>query len=125
MFRRARPTFSLAAALLALAMQWCVPLAHASHVAHAEHDHAHHHGHDHEGESRDGHDESRCPTCQQFARLRTVVLPVVFVAIEFVDVVDVADAPACGGPLNAQVHRPPAIPRAPPSASTSSPTVSH
>ena len=100
-------------------MQWCVPVARAAHAAVHAHEHAHqhgHHGHDHESDEGGSNDESRCPTCQQLAMLRAVELPGTPVVVGFNDLVDVDEAPACGGPLNGEVRHSPAAPRGPPVA---------
>ena len=120
MFRRARSMLATLATLLALAMQWCVPVARAAHAAvHQnanQHHHDHHHGHDHESDEGGSSDESRCPTCQQLAMLRAVELPGTPVVVGFIDLLDVDEAPAFGGPLNGSVRHSPAAPRGPPVA---------
>ena len=119
MCRRAFPTLAAVATLLALAMQWCAPVARAAHAAAHATEHAHQHGphgHDDASDENGSHDESRCPTCQQLAMLRVVALPGAPVVVGVVDLVDVDEAPAFGEPLNGQARHSPAAPRGPPVA---------
>jgi hypothetical protein len=126
MSRRAHATFATAAALLALTMQWCIPFAHALHVGHARHAAAHappsqpgqgHHGHQHDGHGEDprgGHDESQCPTCQQFVVLRSFAPLAVPVTLAEFDATASGAALAYDAPFVSRSHHAPAVPRGPP-----------
>jgi hypothetical protein len=111
MFHRARLVF----ALLALAMQWCVPLAHAVHEAAVVVPPVHHQQHDDGGDKPDQrHDESHCPTCQQFASLRTCAPLVAPVALVAVGRVEAATPPEYLAPFVSHFSHAPAVPRGPP-----------
>jgi hypothetical protein len=115
-----RPTFALVAALLALAMQWCVPLAHAAHQASvqpAHHDATNesHHHHDHREHSGDGrHDESQCPTCQHLLALRAFAPTIAPVTLARTRASSAAPAPLYNEPFVSPLAHAPAVPRGPP-----------
>ena len=122
MFPRARSTLALAATLLALAMQWCVPLAHAVHEAsvqsiHRDAAHESHHHHDsaeHAEHSEHRHDESQCPTCQQFVALRAFTPTVAPVTLAAAGAWSMVRASHYAEPFVSHFAHAPAVPRGPP-----------
>jgi hypothetical protein len=119
MFRRTRSTFALVAALLALAIQCCVPLAHAVHERAVASVHPHaaaeaHHHHDAGEQSEHRHDESRCPTCQHFLALRAFTPTVAPLTLVVVHESSLESAPSYAEPFVPQVAHAPAVPRGPP-----------
>lgn len=118
--RSARPTFACAATLIALAMQWCLPLAHAVHqAAHAAapHAHQHHDHHDHReepGAPKDPRDESQCPSCQQLVLLRAFTPPDAPLTLVALESIEFGAADGYEAPSISHVHRSPAAPRGPP-----------
>ena len=115
---RFRFAFALAVTLLALAMQWCVPLAHAAHqraveagdveAAHASQPH------DHGEHSEHRHDESQCPTCQHFVALRAFTPAVAPVTLAAAGAVATGAAPQYVSPFASRFAHAPAVPRGPP-----------
>jgi len=118
MFCRARFMFALVVTLFTLAMQWCVPLAHAAHaraVAAAPVEAAHAPDHHDRGEhSQHRHDESQCPTCQHLIALRAFTPTVAPVTLAAAGAVATGPAPQYVNPFVSHFDRAPAVPRGPP-----------
>ena len=118
MASRARITFALAVTLLALAMQCCVPLAHAAHqraVEAADVEAAHEsRPHDHGEHSQHRHDESQCPTCQHFVALRAFTPTGVPATLAAAGAVVSGAAPQYVSPFASRFAHAPAVPRGPP-----------